>query len=76
MAMPDEQKVLRRIIRENPCSLRRLAAASGVRHSNLLEAKNGTRPVSQGMAEKLIAALRKWADTCNRLADDLEAAME
>jgi hypothetical protein len=74
--MPPLQKALRKALREQPCSIRRLSLDSGVPYSNLMEAKEGTRPVSAGMAGKIVRALRRWAVECNGLADELEAAME
>ena len=76
MVMPPQQKALRKVLREQPCSTRRLSLEAGVPYSNIVEARDGTRPVSAGMASKLVTTLRKWADNVNRLADELEAAME
>jgi hypothetical protein len=73
MAMPARQRILRKIIRENPCSLRALARQSGVPHASMIQARDGERNVTPDMAKKIVAALRQWAATCNRLADDLEA---
>jgi hypothetical protein len=74
--MPPLQKALRKALREQPCSVRRLSIDSGVPYSNLMEAKEGTRPVSAGMVEKVVRALHRWANECNALADELQAAME
>lgn len=74
MAMPARQRVLRRIIREGPCSLTALAKAAGVPQPNLHNAANGKRAVSDGMATKVVAALRDWAERCHRLANEMEAA--
>jgi hypothetical protein len=76
MAMPAERRILRKVIRENPCSLRRLAQEASVSHANLLAAAEGRRPVSSEMARQVVAALRKWAAMCNRLADELEAVSD
>ena len=74
MAMPAQQKALRKLLRENPCSMLTLARVSGVPHSNLIEARDGIRPVSEGMAARVEAGLRQLAITFNRLADEMEAA--
>ena len=76
MVMPPQQKALRKVLREQPCSTHRLTQEAGVPYSNVIEARDGTRPVSAGMASKLIDTLRKWAADIDRLADELEAAME
>ncbi len=74
MAMPAKQKALRKIIREGPCGLTALARAAGVPQPNLHNAANGIRPVSDGMATRVVAALRDWAERCHRLANEMEAA--
>ena len=75
MAMPAKQKALRKVLREAPCSVNALAKAAGVPQQNLVEARDGKRPVSRGMAEKVVAALSRWADDCNRLASELESTL-
>lgn len=74
MGMPARRRALRRALRENPCSLRRLAMEANVSHANLRAAAEGRRNVSDGMAKAVASALRRWAVTCNRLASDLETA--
>ena len=75
MAMPIERKALRKVIRENPCSLRRLADEAGVSHANLLAASEGRRPVSPQMVRQVVGVLRRWAHLCNRLAAELESTV-
>ena len=72
MALPAKQRILRKIIRQNPCSLRALAREAGVPHASMIQARDGERNVTPDMAKKIVAALRRWAATCNRLADELE----
>ena len=74
--MPPRQRALRKVIRQQPASLRRLATAAGVKESNMRQAAAGQRRVSGGMARGVITALRQWAATCDRLADELEHALK
>ena len=76
MGMPAKTRALRKVLREAPCSMRALARAAGVAHQNLVLARDGLRPVSDAMAASVAAALRTWADTCDRLADEMERATE
>ena len=69
------QKALRKIVRENPCSLRRLADEAGLSHANLLKAGEGERNLTPDAARKLAKALRRWSEIFGRLADEMETAM-
>jgi hypothetical protein len=67
---------LRKIVRENPCSLNALAKAAGVSQPNLHNAANGYRPLGDKAAGKVVKTLRAWAKTFNRLADEMESAIK
>jgi plasmid maintenance system antidote protein VapI len=66
--------VLRRVLEQQPCSLRRLAEVAGVDHATLLKVVAGERNLTASVAAKLVKALRQWGDSCNRLAQQLEDA--
>jgi transcriptional regulator with XRE-family HTH domain len=68
------RRVLRRVLEQQPCSLRRLAEAAGVDHATLLKAAAGERNLTAEAAAKLVKALRTWGTLCNRLAQQLEDA--
>ena len=75
MAIPPRRKALRKVLREVPCSGRRLADEAGLSHGNLLQVRDGARNLTNDSAEKLVEALRRWRDTCDELASELEATL-
>jgi plasmid maintenance system antidote protein VapI len=68
--------VLRRVLEQQPCSLRRLAEAANVDHATLLKAAAGERNLTADVAAKLVKTLRQWGNLCNRLAQQLEDATQ
>ena len=65
---------VRRALRDSPCSLRALAREAGVSHSTLVLIRSGKLDVSPDMAASVTAALKSWANTCQRMAADIAAA--
>lgn len=72
--MEEGRAVLRRVLREVPTSLRKLAHAAGVSESLLRAVRDGDRRLTSDTRQAVTAALRRWERTCGELADALEAA--
>lgn len=72
--MEKGRDVLREILDAAPGSIRELARASGVHVTLLTKARDGERRLTTATRERLVQALRRWSDTCDRLADRLEAS--
>lgn len=66
--------VLRRVLDESPGSIRELAREAGVSHVLLLAVRDGQRRLTPETQEAVVAALRRWAERCEDLAESLEAA--
>lgn len=72
--MKDMRVVLRKVLDETPGSIRELAREAGVSHPLLVAIRDGDRRLTPETQEALAAALRRWAERCEGLAEDLEAA--
>ena len=72
MAPRTVRQMVSKILHEIPASIRALSRESGVDHATLLKIRDGELGLSEDAADRLVAALRRWGATCNRLADDLE----
>lgn len=72
--MEKGRDVLREILDAAPGSIRELARASGVHVTLLTKARDGERRLTPATRKSLVQALRRWADTCDGLADRLEAS--
>lgn len=70
------REAIRRVLEEAPGSIRALAREAGVDHSTLLKERDGKRSVPEHRAADLAAALRRWAERCERLADSLDPEEE
>jgi len=75
VTMERVRAVLRRILRETPSSMRRLADKSGLTHGALVRARDGDIRLSPDSVRRIANALREWSATCADLADRLEAAL-
>lgn len=58
-----------------PCSIRKLAAASGVQPSTLTRIRQGDRPATPATADRLAEALEEWADLCTTHARAIRRAI-
>ncbi len=75
LAMSPRRRALRKTLREMPTiTIRALAWEVGYSHVALMKARDGVFEPSEEMVLATSAALRKWADTCQRLAAMLEDA--
>ena len=72
--MEETRAVLRRILEDAPGSIRAIAREADVSHALLVAIRDGDRRLTPRTREALTAALRRWADRCERLAEDLESA--
>lgn len=63
---------LRRVLDDAPFSIRALAREAGVSHGLLTKIRDGERRLTEETREALVAALRRWGEQCNELADQLE----
>jgi hypothetical protein len=61
--------VVRRALRDAPCSTRALAAEAGVPHSTLVRISAGSRNATPAVAAALVKAFRTWAGRCEGLAE-------
>lgn len=68
--------VLRRAIREAPCTMRALARASGVSHAMLAAVVSGKERGTVRVALKVAAALEEWAEQCATDAAMLRRTVE
>lgn len=66
--------MLQRILRDAPCSIRALAREAGVNETLLRKIRDGERRLTADTRDAVVAALRRWEDTCGSLAGDLETA--
>lgn len=58
-----------------PCSVRKLADASGVQPSTLTRIRQGEREATPATADKLAAALEEWATVCSTHARAIRRAI-
>lgn len=70
------QKVVRKILREAPGSTRELGRAAKVSHRALTDVRNGRKALGTARLRDVVRALRRWSRTCERLAADLEEALD
>ena len=71
---PTVQGALTTVLDKIPASIRQLSRDSGVPHSTLIQARDSEINLSPGHTQRVIQALRKWAETCEELAELLERA--
>lgn len=71
--MNQGQATIQRILRDAPCSIRKLAHEAGLSDRLLRQIRDGERRLTDDTRAALIAALRRWEDSCAELADALEA---
>jgi len=64
--------VLGRVLKGSPGSIRALAREAGVSHGLLVQIRDGGRRLTPETRRRLATALRRWSETCEELADDLE----
>jgi hypothetical protein len=60
--------LVRRALREAPCSLRALAREADVPHSTLVRIRGGSLNASPEVADALVKALERWASQTRKLA--------
>ena len=70
--MKNPLPVVRRVLREAPCSTRALANAAGLSPALLSRIVKGERTLTPATAEALAGGLRGWAQDCERLATEME----
>jgi transcriptional regulator with XRE-family HTH domain len=68
--------VLRRAIRQAPCSIRALARTAGVSHAMLAAVATGHERATPRVALKVARALERWAARCAGEAAAIRAAVE
>ncbi len=74
MASGSVERVLAKVLRQMPASIRELGRSAKVPHVTLIRARDRTERLSQRGTQRVVKALRRWGKLCNRLADELEAA--
>lgn len=67
--------VLRRAIRQAPCSIRALARTAGVSHAILAAIVAGQERATPRVALKVAIALERWATRCGTEAASVRAAV-
>jgi plasmid maintenance system antidote protein VapI len=72
MAMSPGRKILKKILRTNPCSLRALAREAELSHVHLIQMRDGKRAVTEDAAIKIKKALKNWSKITGKLAEELE----
>lgn len=72
--MEEARAVLRTILDEAPGSIRELAREAGISHPLLVAIRDGERRLTPETRDAVAAALRRWAERCEGLAEALEAA--
>lgn len=68
--------VLRRAIRQAPCTIRALARTAGVSHVMLAGIVSGRERATPRVALKVARALEQWATRCSTEAARVRAAVE
>jgi hypothetical protein len=69
MTMERVSKAVSRATDMAPGSARMLALAAGINPSHLTRVQTGERIISKELAAEVEAALRRWADQCERAAN-------
>jgi hypothetical protein len=74
--MSKVRAALRKALRDMPGSIRQLAEEAGLTHPSLIYVRDGRQRLRPENLRAVIRVLRRWARTCARLADELEAAAQ
>ena len=74
MASGSVERMLAKVLRQVPASIREIGRAAKVPHVTLIRARDRKDRLSHAAAQRVVRTLRRWGKLCNKLADELEAA--